>query len=574
MTTRVIKGDEQNGRYINASGIADDVIESYMPGILKEVARWTDGDQWKTRRLSLFDRHAYVAPDSHYSLFQVAKRAVQNDDVVGAVCDAASGLTFQGVKWESSNSDDADIFNQIATDLDLDNFVRAWFKEDYTYSQAVICMWWDRKTYKVRGNSITLPQPDAVPDMSTGLASYSPKMDPKTGKPVKPKKTKRKKPYSVTCPVEISFLDPLKIVPLSPSFFGKDRLAWQSTPNEVAIYKSYRNGETLVPDQIMERLFIGDGPIQLPQGERDYLNLLGVDTYHLIELNPDYVFRIAPGRISYERWADIKLKRVMTLLDMKQQLIEADRVALIGQANYILLIRQGSKEEPAHDEELMALRAGMDNLAKVPIVVGDHRLTIDIITPSQDFTLDEGRYDTLDKRILHSCLGSILGAESRDPSISAKTVARVLEMKRHLLKRELEKRISKAICDHPANKDLFEEEPNISYTPQVVQINDDAQFLNNILALRTQKEISRGTTLELFGLDQDVEAARREEEDESGKDAVFQTQVPFSASGQSSQVSGIQGGGRPLGGGSSPASPGAQNKPRTSTGNPSTKGGK
>ena len=49
----------------------------------------------------------------------------------------------------------------------------------------------------------------------------------------------------------------------------------------------------------------------------------------------------------YERFAEIRLKSLFAILDLKRQLMAADRASLIGAANYILLIRKGEKDAPA-----------------------------------------------------------------------------------------------------------------------------------------------------------------------------------------------------------------------------------
>lgn len=574
--TRIIPGEGSNPHWVNSTGLPDSEVAKMLPQILRETARWTDTPSLRERKLSMFDRASYQVPDSPYSLFQIARKAVTNDDIVSGVCETTMGLAFQGIKWEADNTEEADVFNQISAGLDLDGFIRSWFKEDFCFSQCIVGMWWERKDFKVRGHTVTPAAPYALPDPATGLPTYQPKLDEKTGKPAKPKKVKRKKTYNVTCPVGITMLDPMKVIPLSPSLFGRDRLAWQSNRAEYTSYlEARKNGEYI--DPIMDKFLMG--PIVLPRAEKDMLAEWGVDAEYLIELNPDYVFRIAPTRTPYERFADVRLKSVLPLLDMKQQLMEADRVALIGQANYILMIRIGEKDDPGKPEELAGARKGVENLARVPVVVGDHRLQIDIITPDQQWALDGDRYDMIDNRILRRCLGAMISPDATDVGTSAKALARVLETKRLQLKRVLEEKIAKAVCDHPANKGTFEEEPNLEYMPRNVQIDSDSQVLQAILSLRTQKEISRETILDVFGLDQKVEATRRQNEEELGFDDIFGTVVPFaspeaggSMGGQSPQMNGKMGGGRPANGGNTAQSPQKQVQPRTGNGNKTKKG--
>lgn len=579
--TRVIQGNNGGPGWMNATGLPDSEVAAMMPQILKETARWTDEGAFKERtRENAFHRQSYNAPNSPYSLFHVVREAIRNDDIVSGVYESTCGLAFQGIKWESKNTDDADIFNQIAMGLKMDEFVRAWYKEDYTYSQAVIGMWWERKDFTVRGDVVTPAAPHMLPDEATGLPAFSPKMDEKTGKPAKPKKTKRKKTYTVTVPVGITMLDPMKVIPLSPTIFGRDRLAWQSYQGEYIGYlNKRRNGEIM--DPIMDKFFMG--PPELSQDEEDLLVKWGVDPKYLIELNPDYVFRIAPTRIPYERFADVRLKSVLPLLNLKQQLQEADRVSLVGQANYILLIRIGEKDEPGTPEELAAAREGVKSLAKVPVVVGDHRLQIDIITPDQQYSLMPERYDLLDERILRRCLGSMILPDKVDPGTTSKVIARVLEMKRLMLKRTLEEKIAKAVVEHPANKDKFDGEPDLEFMPRTVQVDSDSQMIQAILALRTQGDLSRESALDFVGFDQEVEATRRQYEEEMGYDDIFKTQVPFAAPGQGNAgttpgagggLPGAPGGGRPPGGGKTPQSPQKQVQPKTPGGNLKKGGGK
>lgn len=545
----------EQSRVVNASGLPDDVVGPAVGGLSqnigRELARWVDDMRASARRSSIFDRAGYSAPDNPYSQMAVARRAVSTDDIVAGVADVTEALAFQGVHWESKNPDIADVFNQINGDLNMDEVMRVWHREEFTYSQTIIGMWWEQKKYTVRGES---------PDSGA----------------------KRRKTYDLYVPTGFTFLDPLKVVPVGTNIFGGDRLAWQATQFEIQQVQLLSQG-TLI-DPVMSRFFLA--PYIPDQWEADHLASLGVDPRRLIELNPTNVFRHSVTRPDYERFPDIRLKAAFGLLDMKQQLMEADRVNLVGAANYILLVRKGTKEDPALQSEVDALQENFKVVAKIPVIISDHRLEIDIITPKQDMVLSAEKYDTLDRRILARCLGALTVASSgqrNETSLTvARGVARLLESRRHMMKRSLEDRMAKAIVEHPLNASQFknEEPPNLAFTPRNVQLDADSQVVQAVMALRTQKELSRESILEYFGFDQEVEAMRREFEKDSGLDDTFGTVVPFSASGADTpngtpvapSVSGAQGG-RPTGGGTSKQSPQAQTKPKTASGNPSTKTG-
>jgi hypothetical protein len=453
---------------------------------------------------------------------------------------------FQKVAWEGESSDDADIFNQISTDVDLDSFLRAASRELFTHSQVVVTSWWERKTYKVRGrNPIPHDQkpPPPAPDPLTGI----------TPKPEPPKRgVKRKREYRLYAPTQLTILDSLRVIPVGQRLWGGDRLAWHGTAEEIEIWDSGLDRPS-AGDPTMSQLIIGK--YTPDRQEATELSNLGVDPSRLLELNPMRVWRHTLTRPSYARWPENRLRSVFPLLDLKRQLMDADRVHLIGAANYILLVRKGAKDEPPHQAELESLRRNFDVLAKLPIIISDHRLEIDIITPSQDFTLNREKYEVLDGRIIARLFGAITlsgqGQRNESTLTIARMVARLLESRRHMLKRALEANFARRIIE--ANPEIdWEDEPNLAFTPRRVQLDADQEIAQMILALRQSKEISRESILEYVGLDEAVEANRRIVEAQMYDD-IFETAVPFSspvnnAGGLPPGAFGATGG-RPTGGG-------------------------
>jgi hypothetical protein len=206
-------------------------------------------------------------------------------------------------------------------------------------------------------------------------------------------------------------------------------------------------------------------------------------------------------------------------------------------------------------------------------------------------------------------------------------MAKSIDNQRHMIARTIEREVGRAIVDHPKNKGVFDSKASLVFTPRHVAVDINASYMQQLIALRTQREVSRETILEYMGLDQATEAQRMEIEDEI-YDEIFKTEIPYSkgfpgqdvdthldqntkdspaapapsdtqtkdgantdpgstpASGQPSsgkkadtpngtpEAPGVSGrrGGRPVGGGKTPASPTKTAKPKTGRGNPSTKG--
>lgn len=591
-------GEPLNG-WVNASGLPGGVIRGSLDVVAREMGLWIEGQRNAAmNRSSMFDRYAYAAPDNPFKQMEIARNAVANDDIVGGAADVTEGLIFDGLKWESVNADDADIFNQIGDDLGMDALARKIHRELFTYSTAVVGEWWGRREYRVQGvtrpprlkvtgqdNYLTGEIDAMVTDMTDNSqvtfgsgAGGGDKASQKRGRA-------RRKTYDVYCPTALTFLDPLKVVPVGMLMFGQEQLAWYCSKEEMVTWDRIREGE--VVDAIMTEFFVGKYvPSTLEKAE---LAALGVDPNRLMLLNPDRVWRINRTKSDYMRFPDVRLKRCFRLLDLKQQLMEADRVVLIGAANYILLIKKGDDKTPGQQPEIDNLKNNMKVLARLPVIVADHRLNIEIITPKQDVTLMHDKYDLIDRRLLASCLGSLQvaaqGQRAENSITIARAVGRLLESQRADIRRMLVQRIARAVVMEPRNAGRFSAVPNLQFVPPHIQLDNDAAITQSILQLRQMNELSRDSTLEYFGFDQAIEAQRREDEEDLYDD-IFHTQVPFNSpnptlSGGSGAAPGGgapavtpaasgRKGGRPKGGGKSPASVAGSVKPRTPSGAPST----
>lgn len=505
-----VEASSELGSVINMSGLATDEITKYgstgnspylaegasMREVATALSRWVDNARSATGRTGMFDRGAFTPADNPYEEMRAARNAVKYDSLVASVAEVTEAFAFQGVKWEGEDADEADVFNQLSRDMNLDALVRSMWREEYTYGQVVAAKIWGWREYTVRGKT-------------------------KNG-------NSRKKKYRIWAPVQIRVLDSAKVVPVGTGPLGGERLAWQATAGEIGYYQTAYTGEVI--DPLMLAFF--QGTYNPGFEEATELAALGVDTSRLLAMSPEFVFRHTLTKPDYERFADVRLKSCFSLLDLKRQLMQSDRANLIGAANYILLIRKGDKDSPAQQEEIQNLKENYNFIAKLPVIISDHRLSIDIIAPKTDHTLDGSKYDTLDSRLLSRLLGTLSlggkGQRNETQETISTAVARVMENRRHMLKRTLELEIARAIVEHPRNAGVFETEPNLVYSPRNIALSLDQAYVNALLALRTQREISRETILEFFGLDEATEAQRMEMEAEFFDD-IFKTEIPYTA---------------------------------------------
>jgi hypothetical protein len=86
----------------------------------------------------MFDRGAFTPPNNVYDEMRVARTALDVDDIVSGVADITEAFAFQGSKWESTNSDEADVFNQWAGKINMDAVLRRMWREEYCVSQVIV----------------------------------------------------------------------------------------------------------------------------------------------------------------------------------------------------------------------------------------------------------------------------------------------------------------------------------------------------------------------------------------------------------------------------------------------------
>jgi hypothetical protein len=553
--------------------------------LAKELARWADNLRSSQQRGSMFDRGAFTPPNNPYDEMRSARVALEVDDIVSGVGDITESFAFQGMKWESTEGDEADVFNQWAGEINMDGVLRRMWREEYTLSQVIVAMTWGWKEYTVRGRVVSENAEEEHNEERLAQAT-----DQQLGvptlpdKPKRPKGRKRRKKYRLYVPTSMSVLDATKVVPVGHSPVGPEKLAWCASKAEMGYWKDVQEGR--IVDLTMESFYLGQ--YIPPQEEADRLRRLGVPTDRLLLLNPENVFRHTLTKGDYEAWPQLRMKSIFGLLDLKRQLVNADRASLIGAANYILLVKKGTDDRPATQSEVDNLKENYNFIAKMPVIISDHRLEIEIIAPKIDLTLQQDKYDVLDTRILMRLLGTLSlgsrGQRNETQGTLSHAVARMMENRRHMMKRAIEQHVAKAITEHPFNKTgdkkTIEEEPNLVFLPRHVTLGFDAALLQAMLSLRTQREISRETILEQFGLDQATEAMRMEHEEELYDD-IFKTQIPFAAAGinqpgQPGQQPGKgdtgdptangRQGGRPLGGGQ-PSKDATKARPKTGNGN-------
>lgn len=470
------------------------------------LMRWTQGVQ---RQGGIFERDRYVNPEKIYEQMETARHAAMHDDVVSGVIDSTEALAFGKVDFEAEDEDEENVWNQIAADLDLDARLREMWREEFIVSQVYVAVFWGRKSYKVLGKS--------------------------------DKGVSRKKRFdNLKVPMGMTVLDPMKVVPVGSLMFGQERLAYIADRGEDSTIDQVIFGLQSDPtiSQLIEKKYIPSS-----QAERkslaDVLPETGsVDRLYL--MNPNNVFRHTATKPHYQRFADVRMKSVFELLDLKAQLRAMDRAHLLGGTNFIVLVTKGSDQIPARPEEIQNLQAQVRLVARVPVIVGDHRLKVEIVTPKLDNTLAPDRYNGLDARITARLYQMFMtgnfaaGAKGDDSIKLARVVARGLQARRHMLRRVIEANIVKPTI---AANEQFQGHTKMQFHPKRVDLDFDPNFANYILDLRDRGDLSRESVLDEVDFNQQDEARKRNMEAEKYDKVFTPVNVP---------VPGVPGNGAPV----------------------------
>lgn len=503
-----------------------EAIRRQDDAIFAQLGNWAKSMQASgpggSRNGGLMARDAYLTPEKIYDQIVLAQKAIDDDDVAGGYVEATESLAFSSVSMFASDPDEQDIYNQIAADLELDARLREIWRESVTCSQVYLAVWWQQKTYKPKRKA------------TKGGAQ-------------------RRKSYDLIVPSAIELLDPLKVVPVQVGHWGFYRLAYCASREEAQGFNAALTNKGGEEDRFV-RSFI-EGPYDPSQSEKRALKDFGFPNSNLFLFKEGSVFRHTLTKPNYARFANVRMKSIFELLDAKRQLRQMDRAYLLGGSNFLVVVTKGTDALPASPAEIDNLRTQVRTVQRLPVLVGDHRLKVEIVTPKMDNTLKAERYNTIDSRITARlyqifALGGYAAGASGDDSVKlVKVIARGMESRRHMIRRSLEKHIFDEMFKK--NEKLLKTAPHLQFHPQSIALDFDASLASFLLDLRAAREISRETLLSQFDLRQSHEALMLQREEEEFDD-VFKTLAPPGSPGTAVAPGRDNGGGRRNGGGAAP----------------------
>lgn len=518
--------------YVNEAGLSSAELNDLKNNreIASAIETWSQQmhQESSAPSLSMFNRGRYAPSHSRspFALMAQCGWAVENDDVLATLADVVEGVMFQKMRFELYDQDQQDFWNQWAGLVNLDAQMRKLSRELFKYSQFYVGLWWEQKAFKVRDQEVESVLEQEEERRIEVEARREGRTPPET--PSRRGNRSRRKVFSVNVPTGVTVFDPTKVVPVGNTMFGRERLAYVADDDEMQGFSAALAGTVIDPMvmQLIERKYTPT------EQDKTFCASVGVDPNRLFLFKKDAVFRHTLTRADYERLAPVRLKSILPILEMKEHLRNADRASLIGATNFIIVITKGTDKHPARAREIENLQEQARVIARLPVLVGDHRLAVTIVAPPLDNTLIESRWQVLDSRLVFKALNTfspvVQGGNSSGTGLSemAKIISRNLESRRHMIVRALESAIFARMLE--ANEGILDEDPSMVFAPKRITLDFNAEVLAQILKLRDRGDISRETTLEEVDYDQDVEVVRRARE-RTTHDPVFMSQTPHSS---------------------------------------------
>lgn len=504
----------------NRSGLPDyDVREAIRSQWVEvaglQFARPSNFQMYAVNQGSMLARTPFRTPRNVLDEIRLAREIVDTDDDVGAVIGLMLAVAYgEGLKNQHRDETTLEFFDQMTapTGMDLETMFEEMHREFLVAGSVTTLNLFTRKR----------------------MEYYPPKSD-------KPVEAQLQVPRVGVLPAE-------NIRIISNDIFGEGTLAYHVDdenlknwlneyldPNLPAMRKSVMANQ----EPVAAALFTGR--VQIPYTDGDPLSR-GTTVY---TLNPRMVHRstMPKGAQPYPR---PPLTRNFALLEAKRLLNIMDYALLEGGTNYIVIAKQGSDTLPAQQPEIDALAEQVTHASRSGVMVGDHRLSVEIVTPNLEELLNPAKRKLLGRKI---SMGLLRQPEqvTGDPGTQGAAnemefTARVISSDRNKMIRHVKSTVYDEIAKR--NRATFKQGPPSIWGQKIV-LAGSKDFWENVLKARDRGDIPRRWAVEALGYDYEAGLAEREREIARGDDEILTPgSVPFSEPGAGPQDNGP---GRPPG---------------------------
>lgn len=501
------------GAVVNQTDLPDRTVMGALKDYYVESASMAWGHETNFQMYSnpqqgsLLARSEYRTPTNVIEEIRLARNLAERDDDVRAVMGAMIALAFsEGMEHVHQDEQTAAVFNEIARLSNLDHVLKTMYREYLIASQFTSAMLFTREEI------------DYTPEGSDEEITEM-----------------------VSSPV-IGVFESEHIRVIGNDMFGTATLAYDPPDERQRRWlDEYFNPRTTAPrkaemgrnDRAMANLFVGVHQVNPYDPVEDQPNNFGSDKLYL--LNPRLCHRTSMPK-GPKKYPTPLLTSNFALLEAKRLLNLMDYALLQGGSNFVVVAKKGSDERPAHPEEVENLKNVVRVASKSGVIVGDHRLNFEIITPELKELLNAEKRKLIGRKLAMA----MLRTPERDEQTGSENEAGDLQITTHVITSDREdiRRHVEGDCYREItrrNRRLLKKGPPGIWFPKIV-LQGLRYFTDLVLKLRDRGDIARSTAVAAAGFSWRAEVEKRKGELARGEDEVMiPGQVPHSSPEQGPQ---------------------------------------
>lgn len=493
------------GSLVNDTGLPDDVVMGATRTFFEEHSAMnrgqTDLQMYNNRSGSMLARAEYQAPTNIIEEIKLARDLAERDDDVRETMGAMIALAFSdGMANFHEDDRSRAAYNAACEYMNMDGRLKEIYREYLIASQFTTA------------SLFTNTQLDINP--STGNRSL--------GK-------------AMTVPL-VGVLPAENIRVIGNDMFGKAQLAYDPPDERLRMWLEEFFSEHTTParknemkrqDPVSAYMFIGMKEVDPLAPREEQPGEWG--NYKLFLLNPRMCHRTTMPKGSWKHPRPL-LTASFALLEAKRLLNIMDYALLQGGSNFIVVAKKGTDARPAQPEEVANLREVVRRASRTGVIVGDHRLTFEIITPKLDELLNEKKRRLLGRKIAMVMLrlpeSSDQESGASSESMEGEIAPRVIESDRRDIKRHIEGNVYTEIARR--NPRVFKGRATMWF-PKII-LQGTRYFTDFVLKLRDRGDIPRSWAVAAAGFDWDAAVQVRKGELARGEDEIMQPgSVPHSS---------------------------------------------
>jgi hypothetical protein len=529
------------GVVVNETELPDSVVREVVGTYIEENASMLGVNAGNTFQSysnntgSLLARSRFRTPRSVLEEICLARDLAERDDDCRSAIGAMLAVAF-GEGMENSHKDEVElaIFNEVAKHAKLDGQFKELYRELLIAGSLTTVSLFTRESFQFQ-----------------------------------PQGTDRNRTRGIVAPL-VGVLPAELIRVVGNDIFGTATLAYKPATGAQELWlreffdpktSPGRKNEMRTEDPVLARLLVEqleeeDDDASVMFDEHDDPNY----GTHLYRLNPRMVARttMPKGAWKYPR---PPLTSNFPLLEAKRLLNLMDYALLQGGSNFLVVAKKGTDERPAMPEEITNLQEVVKRASRTGVIIGDHRLNIEIITPDLGELLSTEKRTLLGRKLANTLLRvpeqeGDAGPEGTKARVEL--ISRVIASDRRDLKRHIEGNVY---------EEVKRRNPDITTIAKIVFpkiILQGSQFFTDyVLKMRDRGDISRHTAVAIGGFDYDAEVTQRKREKADDR-VMTPAAVPFSSpnAGPQDNQPGRPPGTSPGNGANNPPSAPAQARPR------------